>query len=47
MVFSRLYGEIVLVDLSDLMSSYVDGSELGEIRHGSWGGSDSVSSVMS
>ena len=38
MVFSLLHGEIVLADLSDLMSSY------GEIRHERWGGSGRVSS---
>ena len=44
MVCSLLHGEIVLADLSDLMSSYVDGSEVGKIRHESWEGSGRVSS---
>ena len=43
MVCSLLHGEIVLADLSDLMSSYVDGIEVGEIRHERWGGSGRVS----
>ena len=44
MVCPLLHGEIVLADLSDLMSSYVDGSEVGKIRHESWEGSGRVSS---
>ena len=42
MALSLLHGEIVLADLSDLMSSYIDGSEVDEIRHESWRGSGSV-----